>query len=116
MQRRKTPRPKALWVQIRGEKKSVTKRFIRPVSKRRAKENRLYAKLREIHLLEIPVCEVCRSRSASEIHHKRGRVGPLLNDRTHWLSVCRICHNLIHMAPKWAREQGYIESWHKTSK
>lgn len=116
--RRTKPRPKALWVQIKGEPQKRAKARIRPISKTRSKQNRLYSKLREIHLLEVPVCEVCKSRAASEVHHKRGRIGELLNDRTHWLSVCRVCHNLIHSWPKWASECGFIEakSWNQKSK
>lgn len=115
--RRTKPRPKALWVQIKGAPEKRPKVRMRPISKSRAKQVKLYSKLRKIHLLEVRVCEACRSRPATEIHHKRGRIGELLNDRTHWLSVCRICHNLIHRAPKWAAQQGYIEpqSWNQKS-
>jgi len=117
IKRRTKPRPKALWVQIAGRKESRTPKRIRSMSKSRAKLVKLYSKLREIHLLEVSVCEACRSRAASEIHHKRGRVGELLNDRTHWISVCRVCHDLIHRCPKWAAEKGYLEphSWNQKS-
>lgn len=116
--RRTKPRPKALWVQIKGEPEKRLKVRIRPVSKARSKQVKLYSKLRKIHLIEVPVCEVCKSRAASEIHHKRGRIGELLNDRTHFLSTCEVCHRLIHKAPKWAAEKGYIEpaSWNQNRK
>ena len=115
--RRTKPRPKALWVQIKGEPEKRLKVRIRPISEARSKQVKLYSKLRQIHLIEVPVCEVCKSRAASEIHHKRGRIGELLNDRTHFLSTCKVCHRLIHQAPKWAAEKGYIESksWNQKS-
>jgi predicted HNH restriction endonuclease len=30
------------------------------------------------------------------VHHKAGRVGKLLTDPTHFLSICRNCHAYLH--------------------
>ena len=47
---------------------------------------------------------------AEEVHHKRGRIGDLLLDETHWLAVSRKGHVKIEMNPRWAKEMGFSES------
>jgi len=34
-------------------------------------------------------------------------VGNLLLDITHWLAVCRACHNWIENSPREAKEMGF---------
>lgn len=56
-----------------------------------------------------PICRKL-SHAATDIHHKRGRVGKLLLDMTHWLPVCRLAHNWIHDNPAEAKSKGLLES------
>jgi hypothetical protein len=95
--------------QCRREKKAKLPSKIRPRSKKREKLDRAYVKLREQYLQKNPACEVCGG-IASDVHHKRGRVGEdYLNVET-WLSVCRSCHRWVEEHPEQALEMGYSES------
>lgn len=78
------------------------------ISKKRAKENRVYLKKREDYLKENPYCEVmeCLNKS-TQVHHKKGRTGDLLIDETHFLAVCYPCHEKIEKKPEWAKNNGY---------
>lgn len=72
-----------------------------------------YHRLRAIFLKAYPICEaningVCIHK-ATEVHHKRGRIGWLLLAVQHWLSVCRPCHSWIEKNPKSAKERGFSE-------
>ena len=82
--------------------------MIRRVSIKRAAQLKDYAKLRKKFLEENPLCEVCKDANAIEIHHSAGRTGRLLNDETHFVAVCRSCHNWIHENIQQAREAGWI--------
>ena len=46
--------------------------------------------------------------AATEVHHVRGRVGPLLLDTTHWLAMCAGCHRWAHENINEARERNLI--------
>lgn len=86
---------------------------IAPRSKKRAKEERDYSTVRKEYLEEHPICEVCIRENnpykypATEIHHKKGRIGPLLTDSRYFLAVCRDHHEFIENNPKWAKLKGY---------
>lgn len=82
--------------------------MIRARSKKRARQEREYVKLRKIYLFTHPVCEVagCGCES-TEIHHKKGRVGDLLTDERFFLAVCRAHHVYIELHPALAKEHGY---------
>lgn len=45
--------------------------------------------------------------AATEIHHKEGREGKLLLDKTKWLATCRACHVFVEEHGRWAREHGF---------
>lgn len=47
-------------------------------------------------------------RHATDIHHRKGRVGGWLNATETWLAVCREAHNWIHNHPKEARQLGLL--------
>lgn len=79
---------------------------IKPVSSKRAKELRLYAKLREKFLSENPMCQVCGNAQADQIHHMKKR-GVYLNDVRFFLGVCAICHHRVESNPQWSRDNGY---------
>jgi hypothetical protein len=93
---------------------SLKRTPLRRVSKKRAKQNRLYAVLRKEYLVAHPRCKVCEDkqhvpiRAATEIHHMNKRHGERLNDMSMWLPVCHTCHMVIEHAKKDAREVGYL--------
>ena len=52
-------------------------------------------------------CAVYPTLRATEIHHIRGRLGPLLNDERYWLAVSRQGHRwILHLFPDEARSRG----------
>lgn len=83
-------------------------RPMRRVSKKRAKENKLYMEVRKVYLTEHPRCQVCIDSPACDIHHRRGRWKSRLYDTEFFLAVCRPCHDRIHHNPEWAYEKGLL--------
>ena len=84
---------------------------MRYMSPKRAAENRIYLKRRAEFLESHPWCEfpdVC-GQPASEIHHRRGRVGALFLDERYWSAVCAPCHRWITEHPREAIELGISE-------
>ena len=104
--------------------------MIRPMSKARAKQHRLYLKQRREFLGVRPWCEAHALLfpetiamfplvRATEPHHTAGRAGSLLLDTTKWLPVCRTCHHWIQSHPAEARALGLLVpegQWNATSK
>lgn len=86
---------------------------IRRLSKKRAAQNVLYLKKRRIFMQQNNTCQAklpsC-SYWATEIHHKKGRVGILLTDDRFFLSVCRSCHDYIEENAEYAKSMGFSES------
>jgi hypothetical protein len=85
---------------------------MRPATPKRAAQNRLYAKLRREFLASRPRCEHpnnCQS-AATEVHHRKGRVGALLLDETHWSALCHDCHVHVTEHPREAIALGISES------
>lgn len=80
---------------------------LRPVSKKRAKQNKEYFIYRNLYLNNHPTCERCGSK-ASQIHHKRGRFQDRLNEMEFFMSVCHSCHEWIHRNPLEAYAKGYL--------
>lgn len=75
--------------------------------KRAAEERQFHQKDKPEYLDENPYCEARLSSctiQAIEVHHKKGRIGKLLNDKKFFLSVCRNCHEWIERHPKEAKE------------
>jgi len=81
---------------------------LRPVSKKRAKQNATYKQVREKFLGNNPICQVCRCKMASQVHHRRGRFGDRLNEVEFFLAVCFECHERIHHNPVWAYAKDYM--------
>jgi len=52
------------------------------------------------------ICPVTKQR-ATEVHHKKGRIGELLLDQRYWLGVSAEGHRQIEENPDWAKEMGY---------
>lgn len=82
---------------------------LRRVSKKKAKDNRLYTQLRKTFLGLNPYCQanlppetVFCTHYATECHHvfKRGKY---LNVTSTWLALCRNCHQWITDHPGQAR-------------
>lgn len=80
------------------------------LSKKRAKQNRLYLKLRKKFLEENYLCQAglegCRTVS-STIHHQKGRIGGELTNVENFLACCMSCHDIIHNEPKLALKNGF---------
>jgi hypothetical protein len=129
MKRRTTPRPKALWVQIRnaGKPAPAKKLFIDWSSKRHVKQRKRvrqvsaaqrvkwdeYAGAKALFLMGRTRCERCNCVAVLELHHKRGRVGALLTDHRYFAALCRRCHRWVHENPAEARAAGWLEQWGK---
>ena len=96
--------------EIRSSKKPTSKRQkrIRRVSIKKAQELKEYYAMRARFLANVDLCEVCHTDRPVEIHHRRGRVGPLLTDLRHLLATCNRCHQWLHENVEEARALGYI--------
>ena len=79
--------------------------ILKKISIKQSKRLREYREVRKQYLLYNQYC-FCGAM-ATDIHHKRGRIGNLLIDSNYFLSVCRGCHKKIEENPKWAKENGY---------
>ena len=101
------------WAKVKSgdpEHKSV----IPKVSAKKQKQDAEYLKLRARFLTENPMCEIGVSgctRNSTDIHHIRSgsdrHIYYLIQST--WLSVCRSCHNFVHLNPKISREMGYLK-------
>jgi hypothetical protein len=92
-------------------KPTIKAKPIPPRSQKRSKEERLYAAKRIIFIQEHPMCEahisgIC-TEYATEVHHKKGRIGEDLLDETHWLALCHMCHDYIENNREFAMEKGF---------
>lgn len=75
-------------------------------SKKRAKENKQY--LSDIDaFLQGKLCAVFPDEPATEVHHMRGRIGKLLNDKRWWLAVSERGHKWIEANPAEAKLRGF---------
>lgn len=81
---------------------------IKKVSEKRKIENKVYLDLRKIYLNkpENKICPITGEKT-TEIHHKKGRIGDLLNDTRFWMAVSRKGHQIIENNPEWAKKYGY---------
>jgi hypothetical protein len=70
-----------------------------------------YSKLREAFFKKHPMCSAklpgCSGKSC-DIHHSRGR-GIYFLDVSTWISVCRPCHDFLHLNPKIALDLNLSE-------
>lgn len=96
---------------------------MKPFSKKRAAEMRRYTTLRFAFLTQHPWCQFplrpmvdglyridagCDQR-ATEVHHKRGRVGGDLLDIDHWAGLCHAHHVWVTEHPAEAIRLGISE-------
>lgn len=100
---------------------------LNPMSQGRIIESRRYSSLRKKFLKEHPTCQACKRhdvvrqesptctvgfafrRTATDIHHVKGRLGGNYLDVSTWMAVCRTCHDWIHQHPKEARAAGMLK-------
>lgn len=92
---------------MRRAKKEATEEKRRRDRERRRRETD-YKVVRRAFLKERPTCEACvnlvslaahadlRPHPATEVHHKRGRLGTLLLDTRFWIPCCQNAHDWIH--------------------
>lgn len=83
-------------------------RPIRRVSKRRARENAKYLKLRNQFLIDHPICQACKTDKSTQVHHKNKRYKDRLNKTEWWMATCNYCHTWIHNHPKEAYDNGFL--------
>lgn len=95
---------------------------LRRVSKKRAREQRIYAQKRKAFLEANPICwvwaannvvkmiegETTKAHRSTEVHHKNGRTGKNYLDESTWMAVSAKGHCWIHQNPKEARAKGWI--------
>jgi len=79
---------------------------IRKLSKKRAKQNREYEKVRDEYLYHHNICERCGG-IATEIHHRKSRTGSYLTNTEFFMAVCRPCHLYVEEHSKESYEKGW---------
>lgn len=84
---------------------------VKPIKKnstKRARQEREYLnKLRPQFLQDNPVCQCCSAAIATEVHHRKGRIGILLVTFKWFFAVCSACHRQITDNSEWAIEMEY---------
>lgn len=87
--------------------KGVIRKPIKKVSKKMVTELQKYKFKRTEFLETYPICQAklqgC-TKGSTQIHHKKGRIGDLLTDTTHFLAVCHSCHHWIELHPLESKE------------
>lgn len=80
--------------------------LIKPVSDKKKKELVLYRKLRDEYMKKNPVCEWCRAKLSSDLHHKKPRAYYLC-DVSVFSALCRECHDRCEKDDAAARKAGF---------
>lgn len=87
---------------------------IRKVSEKRQAENEIYSQLRKVFLNkpENKYCPVMKQLKnvdviATTVHHRKGRLGELLNNTKYWVALSMEGHEYVEKNPTWAKENGY---------
>lgn len=101
---------------LQGNAESEISSKVKTISRSSSKKDKadyLYAIARKSYLSAHPMCEAkipgC-TLNATDIHHKRGRVGSFYLDITNFLAVCRACHGIIETHSVMAKEEGFSKS------
>ena len=86
---------------------------MRQVSNKQAKRNREYDKLRkQVYEESNGRCEVNATWSCSgrceQVHHKQGRIGDRMLDRSKVVGICHNCHDFIGRNPALAYDRGWL--------
>lgn len=84
---------------------------INPVSARRRRRDAIYPQRRkEVYERGSGICEYCRAKPMTEVHHIAGRGGSDPHRMSNIIGLCRTCHNEAHQNPEWARHVGLMRS------
>ena len=77
----------------------------------RAADERSYLRLVPVFLESHWRCEVdtigC-TKTATEVHHRKGRSGYLLLHVPFFRACCSLCHRYVHANPTWSYEVGHL--------
>lgn len=102
------------WQQRQNERREerrpkANKKFykINPVAENTKEELKIYGVLSKDYKKDHPICEACRKRKTTEVHHKKGR-GIWLNVVEFFMGVCWKCHRWIHDHPEEAMLKGWL--------
>jgi hypothetical protein len=90
---------------IKPEK--VKPQGINKVSKNKAKELAEYTVKRKKFLQENNRCAVYPKLMATQVHHRKGRVGSLFLDEKYWLPVSALGHKWVEEHPEEAYKLGF---------
>ena len=90
-----------------GNTKEMKRTRLRPISKKRQAEMKIYAKERKAFLEENPICQICGNDKSEVIHHGRGRTGSYYLDKRYWKAVSIRCHAKAEKERLWARQNGH---------
>lgn len=110
MIRRKPKRPPALWKQIADAATPPTqakRRHIRAVTSKLGRARNIYRRMLP-DFLAGKRCAVFGNLVADQVHHIRGRLGPLLIDKRFWLAVSHKGHLWIDANRDAARRKGWL--------
>ena len=91
----------------REKKEPKAKKAIAKKSKKLIDAEKIYNKERKAYLQAYPYCETNCGMGASQIHHRKGRIGSLLTNINYFMAVCAECHKWIEEHPLEAKEKGY---------
>lgn len=87
---------------------------IKKQSKKREQQTKIYTQLRKAFLSKpenkwCPVMLQLKNKKvkATTIHHKRGKIGDLLNDTRFWVALSMDGHKYVEENPIWAKKNGY---------
>lgn len=92
---------------------ALTRKRIRPVSKKQSARNREYDKLRiAVYERANGRCEInatwnCTGR-CEQVHHKQGRMGERMTDIDKMVGICYPCHEYIGRNPLIAYQNGWM--------
>lgn len=92
------------------EKEAKPRKAINKVSAKRLVENAEYSTLRFMFLTKNNKCQICNIATSEQVHHKhsgKDRAKHYLDVPT-WMALCHDCHNILHLNPKEARENGHL--------
>ena len=81
---------------------------IKPRSKKRQAQEKIYSQLRKAFLSkeENKTC-IITGEPTTEIHHMKGRIGDLLTNTKYWIALSRDGHIFVEQNPEWAKKNGY---------
>lgn len=94
------------------DSKNKPKKVQKPIrhrSEKRSKQERVYTakRIEFLSRKENKFCAVFPKQLATEVHHKKGRIGSLLTDEKFFLAVSREGHKFVEENPEIAKKKGW---------